>query len=96
MFNGVPGKEVFMEIRIIMILDITLFISSCLRNEVDFIPVSAEINDKPVIYIYRQNNLSNITVSPDLLIDGKKEISIKIILMLLSCLTLGNIILNFC
>ena len=71
-------RSVFRELRIVIFfLIISLSLSACLREQVRFVPVKSDEIGESIVYIYRPDNLSNIVISPDLLIDGKKEISIK-------------------
>jgi len=70
-------KVLFIGIKIAVVFVISLFLLACSRDIIRFIPVKVDKVNQSVIYIYRQNNFSNIVISPGLLIDGVNKISIK-------------------
>ncbi len=64
--------------RIIKLLILSvLFLPACSHERIRFIPIEVNEAGKSIIYIYRQNSSSNIIVSPDILVDGKKQSLIK-------------------
>jgi hypothetical protein len=64
-------------IKIILLIIIPLSLPACIRQQPAFVPVIAGETGESVIYLYRENNLSNILVSPDLLVDGEKKTIIR-------------------
>ncbi len=63
-------------IQIILVLLAVLSIS-CIPKTSDFTEVKSEKDTEVVVYIYRPHSMSNIMVSPDLLVDNKKQTEIK-------------------
>jgi len=60
-----------------LLILLPMLLSACSQKQVKFVPIVADEAGQSVVYIYRQNSLSNIIISPDLLVDGKTEAIIK-------------------
>ena len=54
-----------------------LSLFGCSTKIVKFSVIEPVMGEGAVVYIYRPNSLSNVVISPDVLIDGKKEFEIK-------------------
>ena len=52
-------------------------ISSCSKKPSNFVEAKPENKTDSVLYIYRPHSMSNIMISPDVLIDGEKKVEIK-------------------
>ena len=59
------------------VLSIIFFMSGCANREYAFSEVKPSIDNQAVIYIYRPHSVSNIMLSPKVLIDGNETIEIK-------------------
>ncbi len=55
---------------------LVVLLSGCSHQTTKFVPVSAN-SDHSVVYLYRPNSLSNVVISPSVLVNGNKTGSIK-------------------
>ena len=52
-------------------------LSACAHKSSVFLALDSADDNEAIVYVYRPNSLSNIVVSPDILIDGKKKFESK-------------------
>ncbi len=61
----------------ILLLVCSLLISACSSHRSTFTLQQPEVDNSSVIYIYRPASLSNIAVSPQIELDGKKQFTLS-------------------
>ena len=61
----------------IFIFFLTYVLSGCATKSADFSVIEPVLGKGALVYIYRPNSMSNILISPDVLIDGDKRFKVK-------------------
>lgn len=64
-------------LKFLTIIFISVLFISCAKKESNFILVKPVIEAESVVYLYRPDSMSNIMISPDVLINGDKKLEIK-------------------
>jgi len=63
--------------KLVLITLLITVVTACTSNKTSFVEVTPSSESEATLYIYRPYSMSNIMISPEIIIDGKKVTDIK-------------------